>query len=287
MSYLRRRALFLLSFVLVTLLAACGGGSGKQAGDCPPADTNKPKFAATGDEGSISGTITLTGEYKPAPLDMSNDAACASRNKQTVSDEVVANGGKLQNVFLFVKAGTTASGKKLDDFSYEIPATEVKVDQIGCVYTPHIVGVRAGQKVSFSNSDQTVHNVNVQPKTNEKFNQSQASGAPAIVKSFCQPEQAVRVKCNQHGWMSAWVNVMSHPFFAVSGADGSFTINGIPPGQYTIIAWHEKFGEKAIELSLAPKGRATANVTYDATAANTTSSSALGLSVLELNSLHH
>jgi hypothetical protein len=152
---------------------------------------------------------------------------------------------------------------------------------------PHIVGVRAGQKVSFVNSDQTVHNINAQPKLNEKFNQSQASGAPPLVKSFCQPEQAVRIKCNQHGWMSAWVNVLSHPYFAVSAADGTFNINGIPPGQYTVIAWHEKFGEKTIELALAPKGRATANVTFEAgqTAAN--DNRTLTLSALEINTSHH
>ena len=281
MSFLRQRVLFLSIILTLSLSAACGGGV-KQTGDCPPTDANKPKFTATGEEGSISGAISLHGDYKPALLDMSNDAACANRNKQAVSDEVVASGGKLQNVFLFIKDGTTANGKKLSDFSFDIPATEVKIDQIGCVYTPHIVGARTGQKVSFSNSDQTVHNVNVQPKVNEKFNQSQASGAPPIVKSFCQPEQAVRIKCNQHGWMSAWVNVMSHPFFAVSGADGTFTINGIPPGQYTIIAWHEKFGEKAIELSLAPKGRATANVTFDAAQTASVSKGSLTLGALEL-----
>jgi plastocyanin len=193
----------------------------------------------------------------------------------------------LQNAFIFIKEGSTTDLKKLSDFSFPLPAEEVEIDQLGCTYSPHVAGVRAGQKVTFTNSDQTVHNVNAQPKTNEKFNQSQAAGAPPITKTFCQPEQAVKVKCNQHGWMSAWVNVMSHPFFAVSDANGAFAIKGIPPGRYTVVVWHEKFGEKVGELSLAPKGKLEAKITFDAAQSSAASSSTLGLSVLELNSFSH
>ena len=283
MSFLRQNALLALSLVGLIVCAACGGAP---AVDCVPADAGRPKFVATGNEGSISGKITLNGDYKAAPLDMAADAACASKNKNAVSEEVIASGGKLQNAFIFVKDGQTADGKKLSDLSFAVPATEAKIDQVGCLYAPRILGVRAGQKVSFTNSDQTVHNVNVQPQTNDKFNQTQASGAAPIVKSFCQPEQAIRVKCNQHGWMNAWVNVMRHPFFAVSGADGSFAINGLPPGQYTLVAWHEKLGEKTLSVTIADKGRATADFAFDASQKASFEKGSLTLGALEIVAPH-
>ena len=262
MIHTQRRSLWLLTLILATTWLGCGGNSGSTA-ECPP-PANAAQYAANGNEGTISGQIFFKGNYQPAPLDLAADAACARKNARPVSEEIVTREGKLQNVFLFIKEGQTAEGKQINDLAFPVPAAEVQVDQDGCVYAPHVVGVQAGQKVAFTNSDATVHNVNAQPQTNPKFNQTQAAGQPPIIKSFCQPEQAIRVKCNQHGWMTGWVNVVRHPFFAVSDATGAFTIKGVPPGQYTLIAWHEKLGEKKINVTVPTKGAAQADFTFDA-----------------------
>ena len=285
MGWTQKRSLILLTICFSMLWTACGG-SGKATAECPPVDAGRPQFVAQGNEGTISGSITLSGNYQPAPLDMAADAACARKNSQAASDEIVANGGKLQNVFVFIKDGQTANGKKISDFTYAMPATEARIDQNGCLYEPHIIGIRAGQKISFTNSDATVHNINAQPKINEKFNQPQAAGQAPIVKSFCQPEQAIRIKCNQHGWMSAWVNVLNHPFFAISGANGAFTISGVPPGQYTLVAWHEKLGEQTFNITVPEKGAATANFTFAANQTATLGKGSLTLGVLELTLPH-
>jgi plastocyanin len=265
-------------------LAACGGKSG---GPVVLEDANKPKFAPKGNEGTLNGKIALTGEFKPTPLDMAADAACANKNKGAVSEEIAAQGGKLQNVFIFLKEGQMSDGKKLADVSFEVPAAEAKVDQIGCVYVPHVIGVRAGQTVSFYNSDATVHNVNIQPRANDKYNKTQAAGAAPITQVFPKAESAIRVKCNQHGWMSAWVNVLSHPFFAVSGADGSFAISGVPPGKYTLVAWHEKLGEQTREITVGEKGAVTTDFTFDAGKTAALDKGSLTLGTFIVNWSHH
>lgn len=286
MRHAQRCFLIILTLSVSTLWLGCGGTS-QNAADCPPPAGQTP-YAATGNEGTISGTISFTGNYQPAPLDLASDAACARKNSRAVSEEVVTQNGKLQNVFLFIKDGQTADGKQINNLAFPVPATEVKVDQNGCVYVPHVVGVQAGQKVAFTNSDATVHNVNAQPNTNPQFNQTQAAGQAPIVKSFCQPEQAIKVKCNQHGWMTGWVNVMRHPFFAVSDAAGAFTIKGLPAGQYTLVAWHEKLGEKTLAVTVSAKGAATADFTFAATStASVAGRNSLTLGLLELPANAH
>lgn len=285
MAALRQSYLLPVTIILSIFWLGCGGAAPTTA-ECPP-PAGATLYAANGNEGTINGQISFTGNYQPAPLDMAADAACAKKSAPLVSEEIVTREGKLQNVFLFIKEGQTADGKQINDLAWPVPSAEVRVDQNGCVYAPHVVGVQAGQKVAFTNSDATVHNVNAQPNTNPKFNQTQAAGQAPIVKSFCQPEQAIRVKCNQHGWMTGWVNVVRHPFFAVSDAAGAFTIKGLPPGQYTLVAWHEKLGEKTLAVTVPPKGTTTADFTFAAQQiASQSGRNSLTLGLLELSAPH-
>jgi Polysaccharide lyase family 4, domain II len=263
---------------LVILLAlfglgsACGsktedGGTNKTA----DAGTGTP-YKTTGKEGTISGVIAYAGAA-PAPkkIDTSADPVCGQKNPNLETDDNVIKDGKLANVFVYVKDGTTADGKKIGGFTFETPTTEVTLDQNGCHYVPHIIGVQTNQKIKVTNSDPTQHNIHPQPKNNPEWNQTQANGAPPIEKAFTRAEVLVPVKCNQHPWMKAYVGVLKHPFFAVSKADGSFEIKGVPPGTYTIAAWHEGGSagtEKTIQVTVPASGAAKADFSFGAATAS-------------------
>jgi plastocyanin len=190
--------------------------------------------------GTVAGVVSWRG---PAPtrkrVDTSADPACEQTNPRLVIEEPVVRGGKLANVFLYIKNGTTADGKKLDSLSFPTPNEEVIVDQRGCVFIPHVVGVMVGQVVRVNNGDPTAHNVHFMPKRNAGQNQSHAPGGPPITHSFTRPEIMVPLRCNQHPWMRTLVGVLTHPFFAVTSEDGKFEIRDLPPGKYTLAAWHE------------------------------------------------
>lgn len=245
-------ATFLLSLAVMGSIA-CGGKKEETAAPAAAGPTWKP----TGNEGNITGTIAFTGAA-PAPrkLDTSNDAACG---EAMTSDVLVAN-GKLQNVFVFVKSG-------LPEVNFEVPTAEVELDQKGCQYTPRVLGIQVGQPLKVVNSDQTNHNVHPVPKINREWNESQLKGQAPIIKKFSKQETLIPVKCNMHSWMLAHIGVLSHPFFAVSAADGSFTIKGLPPGEYELEAWHEKFGAKTLKVKVAEKSDAKADFSFDAATA--------------------
>lgn len=246
----RMIAVFLLALAVVGS-AACGGNKEETAAPAAAGPTWKP----TGNEGNVTGTIAFAGAA-PAPkkLDTSNDGACG----EAFANDVLVADGKLQNVFVYVKSGLPA------DANFEISATEVTLDQKGCVYMPRVLGIQAGQPLKIVNSDQTNHNIHPVPKTNREWNESQLKGQAPIIKKFAKAETQIPVKCNMHSWMLAHINVMAHPFFAVSGADGSFSIKGLPPGEYELEAWHEKFGAKTLKVSVAAKTDAKADFSFDA-----------------------
>jgi len=132
-----------------------------------------------------------------------------------------------------------------------------------------VLGVMVNQNISITNSDPTTHNIHFMPATNPDWNQSQVNGAAALTHKLAHAEVLVPVKCNQHPWMKSYVGVLKHPFFAVSAEDGSFTINGVPPGKYTVVAWHEggaKGTEKTMEVTVPAKGAATADFSFGAAA---------------------
>jgi hypothetical protein len=272
----RRFLVLLISLSLLSLSVACGS-SDDEADD--EDNSNGTQTAAgvpykvTGNEGSITGTVAFTGAT-PAikPISMDADPVCASTNPNARAEDAVVNDGKLQNVFVYVKDGKTTDGKSITGYTFDPPAPDATLDQHGCQYHPHVMGMMTTMNFKVTNSDQTTHNVHPSPKSNTEWNQSQSSSAPPIIKQFSRPE-IIPVKCNQHPWMKAYVAVQRNPFFGVSGADGKFEIKGLPPGTYTIVAWHEKFGEKTQTVTIAAKESKTQDFSYDGAGATASAGS--------------
>lgn len=186
----------------------------------------------------VTGKVTLQGTPKPEiPIDMGSDPKCGSLHTTPVTTRhyLVDKDGGLANVFVYVKSGVTGGGSAA-------PTGELMIDQHGCLYEPYVSGVMVNQKFKIKNSDPTLHNVHATPKVNKEFNFAQPPTQPAPVteKSFSSPEVMVRFKCDVHPWMFAYVGVMEHPYFAVTGKDGTFKISGLPPGKYTLEAYHPK-----------------------------------------------
>ncbi|HUQ49363.1 MAG TPA: hypothetical protein VM056_01510 [Terriglobales bacterium] len=233
------------------LLAACGQ---KPA---PPelASTLKqdavkidPAFA-----GTIAGVVKFDGTApKAQPIDMSQDPACTFGNKaESLSEAFAVKDGKLGNVFVYVKLGLPAG-------SFGVPQTPVVIDQKGCRYVPHVSGAMVGQTVQFLNSDPTMHNVHPDAQNNSPFNVTQTPKGEPIERKFSKAEMMMKVSCNQHPWMRMYLNVVENPFFAVTDAVGKFEIKGLPAGEYTLVAVHEKLGEKTIRVKVEPKKAARA-----------------------------
>lgn len=256
-------ALF-IAISLLSLVLACNSKDDDEVGegeDDETVETAGVKYTPKGNEGKITGTISFAGTAPEVrAIDMNADPACATNNPHAVAEDVVIKNGKLQYVFIYVKDGQTADGaKKINNFTFDVPATEAKLDQQGCHYVPHVLGMQTGQKLAVYNSDPTTHNVNVQPKSNKSFNQAQGQSAPPITATFNRAETLIPVKCNQHPWMKGWIGVLKHPFFGVSREDGTYEISGVPPGTYTVEAWHERYGAKTMQVTVAPNGSATAD----------------------------
>ena len=264
---------------LVLSLALSLGALGSACTKEPsPGDTNTNAGAAkakySGATGTVNGVISFNGTPPAAKkIDSSADPVCGQKNPNLETEDTVVKDGKLANAFVYIKDGTTADGKKVGDFEWDTPTTSVQLDQNGCHYRPHVLGVQTNQKISITNSDPTTHNIHPTPKQNPEWNQSQPNGAAPIEKTFARSEILVPVKCNQHPWMKAYIGVMKTPFFAVSADNGSFTIKGVPAGTYTVAAWHEGGADgttKTVQVTVPANGSVTADFTFEgaATSAN-------------------
>jgi hypothetical protein len=249
-----------LLFCAVWLTLGLSGCSKSQPASEQPAAA--PKLATitidASTAGSIAGVVSFKGVApKMKPLDMTADPGCPTQPQP--AEVVVANGGKLANVFVYVKEG-------LPQGSFAVPTEPVVLDQKGCRYSPHMLGIMAGQPLKVKNTDTADHNIHDMPSKNQAFNESQMPTDQPITKKFGTPEMMIPVQCNQHPWMRAYINVMTSPYFAVSAADGSFEIRNLPPGEYTIAAVHEKLGEQTMKVKVGAKESARAPFVFSAAA---------------------
>ena len=202
---------------------------------------------------SVSGTVKFDGAApKASKIDMSQDAACKGTN---IAETVVVSGGDLANVFVYVKDG-------LGDRTFDVPKDAATLDQKGCQYHPHVLGVMTGQNIEIKNDDMTTHNIHPTPAQNREWNESQPPQAAPLEKSFAREEIMLPVKCNQHPWMKMYINVVKSPFYAVTGPDGKYEIKGLPPGDYTIAFVQEKLGEQTQKVTLAAKDSKTVDASF-------------------------
>jgi plastocyanin len=222
----------------------------KEAAPAPAATPIDPATVAT-----VKGAVKFDGTApKPSKIDMSQDPACKGANE---AENIVVSGGDLANVFVYVKDG-------LGNRAFDVPKDPVVLDQSGCKYHPHVLGVMAGQTVQIKNDDQTTHNIHPTPKDNREWNESQPPSSPAIEKNFAREEIMLPVKCNQHPWMKMYVSVVKSPFYAVTDKSGKYEIKGLPPGDYTIAFVHEKLGEQDQKVTVAAKETKTVDQNFKA-----------------------
>jgi plastocyanin len=224
-----------------------------QAAESKPAPTPAaPAAPVKASPDMIVGKVTLSGKA-PAEKPPKKAPADCHVGEITTKDYYVAADGGLGNVLVYVKDGL--AGK-----TFPVSTEKPVFDQVGCMYTPQVLGVQAGQTFIVQNGDDTMHNVNCQAKKNEPFNLSQAKKGDRSEKVFKNPELFVKFKCDVHPWMSGYVGVIPHPFFAVTQADGSFQIKGLPAGEYTVVAAHPKAGESQ-SVKVSAGGTADLSIT--------------------------
>jgi plastocyanin len=267
-----RKFLSMLFAATLLLAIACGGGKeathedeeGEDDEEVTSTDTAGGTATATAaaapvasaDAATITGLVKFEGApAQPPVLQMGADAACQAQHKTPVRDEevVVGPGGELANVLVYVKNAPSAP-----------PATTpALLDQKGCMYIPHVSAVQVGQPVQIKNSDNTLHNVHAMPAVNKQFNEGQPVQNMVSTKKFDKVEmQPFRIKCDVHGWMKSYMAVLPHPWHGVSATNGNFTIANLPPGNYTLVAWHEKYGTQEQQVQVGAKEQKQVSFTF-------------------------
>ncbi len=230
--------------MLVSVLGFFLAGCSQDAEVSAPAEEAAPEEAAVMEidpatAATLTGKVLFDGKAPRArKISMGAVPECAKLHdgKAVFTEQVVVNdNGTLRNVFVYVKGG-------LEGQSFAKPKEAANLDQKGCLYTPHVLGIQAGQELLIHTSDPTTHNIHPMPQKNREWNTSMPPNAKPLKRTFKRPEIMIPVKCNVHPWMRAYVGVLRHPFFAVSNEEGAFEITGLPPGEYVIEAWHEKHG---------------------------------------------
>ena len=237
-------ARFALSFAVLIFAAACGGSSSP-----PPAAPAGPAV-----DPATAGTVTATVKFEgvpPAPSmqRLEGDPKCVAENgapERADESLVVGDNQGLQNVFVYVKDGLGA-------FGFPVPAEPVVLDQDKCRYTPRVLGLRVGQPLSIRNSDPLLHNVRANGQINQGFNMSTPLEGVSFQRTFATREVMVPFKCDVHAWMTAYVGVLDHPYFGTTAPDGKVVLANLPPGTYTIEAWHETLGTRTQQVTIAAK----------------------------------
>src|SRR3954468_24656564 len=243
---------------LAAAVAACGGSdSSRNAAPASPKAAPDAKKVDSATAATITGKVLFEGTPpENAVIKMTSDSACGGAEARAET-YVVDNGG-LKNVFVYVKDGL---GNK---YIFDTPTEPVKLDQKGCHYSPHVDGIRTTQPLEISNSDATLHNVHGMPETNREFNQGQPVQGMKNTVTFSAAEVLIPFKCDVHSWMNAYVGVVDHPYFAVTGDGGKFELRGLPPGTYTVEAVHEKLGRQSLPITLGDKDSKELTFTFKA-----------------------
>jgi plastocyanin len=214
---------------------------------------------------SVTGTVTFDGKAPAlAPIGMEAEAICHKKHggKPMPNEALVLGAGNtMGNIMVYVSKGLP-TGK-----TWPAPSTPVVLDQDGCVYKPHVMGIMVGQTYRILNSDGILHNIHTLPKINPLFNRGQPATVKEMTTTFAKPEGMFQVKCDVHPWMMAYIGVFTHPFFSVTGADGKFTISGLDAGTYELTAWHEKLGPQTASLVVAANETKTQNFKFAVPAA--------------------
>jgi plastocyanin len=193
--------------------------------------------------GTVSGKVTYTGTpVKQKPISMVKEPSCDKQHNPPITTETVVTGANnsLENVVVYISAGA-------DDAN--APAQAVTFTQKGCQYVPHVIALHTGQELHVVNADQTSHNIHPLAKANPEWNKSQPPGSPAIVQKFDQPE-FISVKCQIHPWMHGWFAVLKTNHYSITGDGGAFTLPDLPPGKYTVTAWHEDYGTQTQDVTI-------------------------------------
>jgi plastocyanin len=206
--------------------------------------------------GNVVGTVKYAGTA-PAPkkIEKTKDTAVCGQVADSAEDLIVGAGGALKNVVVMVQV----PGAKPP----AAPATAATLDQKGCWFRPHIQIVAPGQTFNIVNDDGILHNIHTTSKVNPPFNQAQPKFQKTIAKKFDKPE-IVKLACDVHNWMNGWVVVQAHPYYALTGADGTFKIPNVPAGSYDVKFWHEKLGEQTGKVTVAASGDAKVDLSYAA-----------------------
>jgi plastocyanin len=247
--------LLLVPLTLSLLVCACGGNhttTESSESILPLATVDEPNG------GTISGKVLFTGDAPAMPaIDMSANPMCERQHPtpQRAETAVVNGNHTIRYAFIWIKDG-------LPKARWSPPSTNVVLDQSGCVYRPHVLALMVGQQLEIDNSDPVNHNVHAEAQTNVAWNESQPPQADKKFKTFSKEEIWFPVTCSVHPWMRAYLSVVSHPFFAVTGEDGSYTIKGVPPGTYTLEVIQEKFGRKTAPVTIAAHDSKTVDFTY-------------------------
>jgi len=255
--------LLVLFFAGILLaVAGCGGGDasddGGDAGAAASTEEAAPAPIEPLGTASISGSVAFTGEA-PARKRVRQDPECDELNPEPVQTEavIVNENGSLRNVFVYVKEG-------LEGHSFPVPSEPVIFDQRGCMYAPHVFGIQTGQTLKILNSDPLLHNIHALPEKNRGFNFGMPKKGDERERIFKTQEVMFKIKCDVHPWMGAWAGVLDHPYFAVTGDDGTFSIDGLPAGEYVVEAWHEKFGTQTLTVTVGDGEAVTGEFSFAA-----------------------
>lgn len=215
----------------------------------------KPAEGAMGEgTGTIKGVVSFKGEPpKPEKIDMKKDPKCGEINKDQSRKEVVVEDGKLAEVFVHVTG--------VPDKKWDAREDEVMLDQKGCIYHPRMIGIQVKQPLVILNSDPLLHNVHAHAKRSE-FNQAMPKQGMKLKKEFKTQDLEAKITCEVHPWMEAALRIVDHPFYAVTGKDGAFTIENVPAGKYKIELEHKKLGKKTMDVEVAKDGTAEVMAEY-------------------------